>query len=489
MGIDNKTLAAAKLYVKQSLQGAGALKGKPGDPGVPGKDAPTITSININEKNGLSVTLSDGKTLNGGTIKTVAGKDGKDGINGQDGNNGANGENGITPHIDPTTKHWFIGDTDTGILAEGQKGDDGIQGIRGEKGDKGNPFTYEDFTPEQLELLNGYSPTIEVNTDTGAEYILTITDKNGTYNTPNLKGSNSIGEVSDMDEKIYNIESSIAGIFTEENNYAIYDYCIYEDELWRFTGDKPAGAWDYSVAELITLTDDISNLVNKINDYALADDLKNYYSLNGGESIPPIVGDISDRLENDLNNYLTPGNYFCETIAVARMIKNCPVRSCFSMKVECTGIYTSQTIRTYPHSDILYRVYYKNTWGEWSKILSGEVNSSTTDISALTLVAKGSGSDSIIIPVPEGNYLLIFSDLNAYSENLIGNSMCGLAMIKVTDIRPSSIKFCGNSFFMSNTTTISSSTTNTIESKYQIEINTSSTNIRTSDVYVFKLPD
>ena len=27
--------------------------------------------------------------------------------------------NGITPHIDETTKHWFIGDVDTGIVAEG----------------------------------------------------------------------------------------------------------------------------------------------------------------------------------------------------------------------------------------------------------------------------------------------------------------------------------------------------------------------------------
>ena len=59
--------------------------------------------------------------MSGGTIKTIVGKDG---INGQD---------GITPHIDPTTKHWFVGDTDTGIVAKGKDGTDGIQGIRGEK--------------------------------------------------------------------------------------------------------------------------------------------------------------------------------------------------------------------------------------------------------------------------------------------------------------------------------------------------------------------
>ena len=33
--------------------------------------------------------------------------------------NGVNGTDGITPHVDETTKHWFIGDIDTGITAEG----------------------------------------------------------------------------------------------------------------------------------------------------------------------------------------------------------------------------------------------------------------------------------------------------------------------------------------------------------------------------------
>lgn len=40
---------------------------------------------------------------------------------------GASGGNdGITPHIDSVTKHWFVGETDTGILAEGVDGNDGI---------------------------------------------------------------------------------------------------------------------------------------------------------------------------------------------------------------------------------------------------------------------------------------------------------------------------------------------------------------------------
>lgn len=38
------------------------------------------------------------------------------------------GQDGVTPHIDSTTKHWFIGDTDTNIVAEGQNGAAGSDG-------------------------------------------------------------------------------------------------------------------------------------------------------------------------------------------------------------------------------------------------------------------------------------------------------------------------------------------------------------------------
>ena len=46
-------------------------------------------------------------------------------LKGQDGTDGQDGQDGTTPHIDSTTKHWMIGDTDTGVVAEGQDGQDG----------------------------------------------------------------------------------------------------------------------------------------------------------------------------------------------------------------------------------------------------------------------------------------------------------------------------------------------------------------------------
>ena len=51
-----------------------------------------------------------------------------------DGTPGTPGSDGITPHINPTTKHWMIGDEDTGIVAEGKDGEDGTNGTDGQDG-------------------------------------------------------------------------------------------------------------------------------------------------------------------------------------------------------------------------------------------------------------------------------------------------------------------------------------------------------------------
>ena len=64
----------------------------------------------------------------------------------------AEGQNGVTPHIDNTNKHWIIGVTDTGIVAEGQNGAQGQQGIAGEDG------TSISFSVS--EITDGHSVTI-----------------------------------------------------------------------------------------------------------------------------------------------------------------------------------------------------------------------------------------------------------------------------------------------------------------------------------------
>ena len=93
MGIDVVTLALAKKYTKESLAGAGALKGDKGDP----------------------FTYEDFTTEQLAAL--------------------------IGPKGDPFTYSDFTPEQ--------------LEALKGPKGDKGDPFTYSDFTPEQLAALIG----------------------------------------------------------------------------------------------------------------------------------------------------------------------------------------------------------------------------------------------------------------------------------------------------------------------------------------------
>ena len=70
------------------------------------------------------------------------------------GSDGDKGDNGTTPHIDETTKNWFIGDVDTGILAQGTNGKDG-KSIKSITKDENNNIitTFTDGTTENIGQL------------------------------------------------------------------------------------------------------------------------------------------------------------------------------------------------------------------------------------------------------------------------------------------------------------------------------------------------
>ena len=59
------------------------------------------------------------------------GQNGTDGANGINGKDGVNGQDGLTPYIG-SNGHWWIGDTDTGVAAQGPQGDTGPQGSTGQ---------------------------------------------------------------------------------------------------------------------------------------------------------------------------------------------------------------------------------------------------------------------------------------------------------------------------------------------------------------------
>lgn len=82
-------------------------------------DSKGTTTANLtNGINGISPTAKIEQTETGAVI-TIIDSEGTTTANLINGSDGANGIDGITPHIDEISKHWFIGDVDTGVSADG----------------------------------------------------------------------------------------------------------------------------------------------------------------------------------------------------------------------------------------------------------------------------------------------------------------------------------------------------------------------------------
>lgn len=173
--------------------------------------------------------------------------------------NGINNSNSITPYIDDTTGNWFVGNTNTGVHAQGpqgiqgqkgEKGDIGLPGIQGQQGEqgpagpKGDPFTYADFTQEQLAALkgedgldgrdgadglDGHTPIITAsksgNTTTisvDGSPVATILDgadgQNGTNGSDGTNGTDGVTPHIDSTNKHWMIGTTDTGIVAEGQN-------------------------------------------------------------------------------------------------------------------------------------------------------------------------------------------------------------------------------------------------------------------------------
>ena len=96
-----------------------------------------------------------GDTDTGVKAEGVDGEDGKDGTNGKDGVDGEDGKDGVdglTPYIG-SNGNWWIGDTDTGVKAAGSDGKDGVNGEDGKDGVNGE---------DGKDGVDGKTPTFKI---------------------------------------------------------------------------------------------------------------------------------------------------------------------------------------------------------------------------------------------------------------------------------------------------------------------------------------
>ena len=107
-------------------------------------------------------------------VQGVQGPKGEQGIQGEKGDKGDTGEpgpKGETGEKGDKGEQGVQGETgEQGPKGDkGDKGDPGVQGVQGEKGDTGAAFTYDMFTPEQVEALRGPQGIQGPKGDTGEQ--------------------------------------------------------------------------------------------------------------------------------------------------------------------------------------------------------------------------------------------------------------------------------------------------------------------------------
>lgn len=142
-------------------------------------DGTSVTDIDVNNKNQIVFTMSDGTEIISGVIPTVKGADGK-------------------------------------------------------PGKDGKAFTYDAFTEEQLEALkvkgdkgdagkDAVSPTITENeNNTDKIYKLDVTTADGTFTTPNLKGKDGSGSSTGEENVIESIKvNGVAQTVAEDKSVDI----------------------------------------------------------------------------------------------------------------------------------------------------------------------------------------------------------------------------------------------------------------------------
>lgn len=142
----------------QGEQGTQGTQGPKGDKGDPGENGVSIVSIKLTSSEGkvdtYTITYSDGKTS---TFTVTNGNDGQS-------IKGDRGDDGHTPEIKiGTNGNWIIDGADTGIQAQGPKGEKGNDGVSivsiektGTSGLKDTyTITYSDGNTSTFEVTNG----------------------------------------------------------------------------------------------------------------------------------------------------------------------------------------------------------------------------------------------------------------------------------------------------------------------------------------------
>lgn len=229
------------------------------------------------------------------------------------------GAQGVTPHIDSTDKHWYIGETDTGIVAEGKDGKDGTNGVAGadacpisakstdiENGHNVKIFYTSAANPDtnplaNFNVLNGQDgSSIEFNTGTNATMSGT-----GASNDPYGVNTNVLATQTWVENQHYIANVNTTAFSGDGTSQKPLDLKINNPDSNKKYGYKPGTGWtEISEGGGGTVYDIIGN--NGIS--AKKDTANNKYEVGlSGSYLPTSGGTVSGKLTvsgSDFDNSL-----------------------------------------------------------------------------------------------------------------------------------------------------------------------------------------
>lgn len=108
--------------------------------------------------------------------------------NGTNGTDGQDGEDGLTPSIDPDTKHWMIGETDTNVKAEGTDGKTILNGTGAPSNDLGTDGDfYLDTDALNLYLKASGAWTLKGSLAAGVQFAVAQADGDESTKTVSIR--------------------------------------------------------------------------------------------------------------------------------------------------------------------------------------------------------------------------------------------------------------------------------------------------------------
>jgi len=260
--------------------------------------------LTITDKNG-SITTPNLKGQNGagsGSVSVTVGET----TTGAPGSNATvtNSGTASAPVLNFTIPRGDKGET-------GPKGEPGIQGPKGDPGPAG---------ANGRDGTDGVSPTVAVASNTSTEYKLTITDKNGSITTPNLKGQNGSGGGSGSSSSFTTQDVPLVWTLDADLKimYALLD--IDRDTFSRILGGyshavddeiaciKVPGA--FSPGGQFPLTLYLGQLYGYFPDnsgYSVIADLRNVYADAGGGAAAEVIISLYQDLFQTMRLYILEG--------------------------------------------------------------------------------------------------------------------------------------------------------------------------------------